>query len=146
MQGDWAYTALKMSKFLSAYFATLVVMVTLDLIWLGVVAKPIYQAGIGHLMADKPDVAIAIVFYAVFALGLMVFAVAPWAAQGGWLKMAAMAGLFGFFAYATYDLTNLATLKQWPLSLALTDMAWGTVVSAVSACAGKWIWLQFDSA
>ena len=133
-----------MPKRLITFLATLAVMVALDLVWLGVVAKPLYQAGIGHLMADQPNVVVALVFYVVYALGLMVFAIAPWASKTGWLKMAAMAGMFGFFAYATYDLTNLATLKQWPLQLALMDMAWGTVVSAVSACAGKWVWMRFS--
>ena len=133
-----------MPKRLITFLATLVVMVALDLNWLGVVAKPMYQAGIGHLMASQPDVVVALIFYAIFALGLMIFAIAPWASRAGWLKMVSMAGMFGFFTYATYDLTNLATLKQWPLQLALMDMAWGTLVSAVSACAGKWVWMRFS--
>jgi uncharacterized membrane protein len=123
-------------KQLAAYAATLVVMVLLDLVWLGLIAKPYYQQGIGHLMLDKPDVAVAVVFYAVFALGLVLFGVLPHAADGWW-RNALWAALFGFFAYATYDLTNLATLKGWPLGMSLLDMTWGCVVSAVSATAGK---------
>jgi uncharacterized membrane protein len=124
-------------KFLAAYAAALVTIVVLDLLWLGVVAKPLYQQGIGHLMADKPNILVAVLFYLVFALGLMVFAVMPHAAAPGWAKTATAAALFGFFAYATYDLTNLATLKGWPVGLSLLDIAGGCVVSTAAGCAGK---------
>lgn len=126
-----------MKRQLAAYAGTLIVMVGLDLLWLGIIAKPLYQHGIGHLMADRPNVPVAVLFYALFALGLVVFTVAPAAPAPGWGRTVAMAALFGFFAYATYDLTNLATLKQWPVGLSLMDMAWGTCVSAVSAAGGK---------
>jgi uncharacterized membrane protein len=126
-----------MKRHLVAYIGTLVVMVVLDLLWLGVVAKPMYQQGIGHLMADQPDVPVALLFYALFGLGLVVFAVLPAGPAPGWGKTVGMAALFGFIAYATYDLTNLATLKQWPLALSLVDMAWGTCVSAAAAAGGK---------
>jgi uncharacterized membrane protein len=126
-----------MIRYLAAYGATLVVMVALDLLWLGVIAKPIYAKGIGHLMAERPNISVAVVFYALFALGLVIFAVMPHASAGGWTKAMVMGALFGFFAYATYDLTNLATLKNWPLGVSLLDMAWGTLVSALAAAAGK---------
>ena len=125
-----------MFKLFAAYAATALVMVALDLLWLGVVARPMYQAGIGHLMAPRPNVAVALLFYAVFALGLMVFVVVPTAAAG-WNRTFATAALFGFFTYATYDLTNLATLKDWPLGVSLLDMAWGCTVSLLSAAAGR---------
>ena len=105
-----------MTKYFAAYFATLVLMLVLDLLWLGVIAKPLYQQGIGHLMAEHPRVAVALAFYLLYPVGLV------------W---------FGFFAYATYDLTNLATLRDWPVSLAALDTAWGTAVSAVCAAAGR---------
>ena len=124
-------------RLLAAYAGTLVIMVALDLLWLGVIAKPLYQQGIGHLMADKPLVPVAVLFYALFALGLVVFAVAPAGPAPGWGRTAATAALFGFFAYATYDLTNLATLKHWPVGLSLLDIAWGTGVSAAAAVGGK---------
>lgn len=125
-----------MNRTLATYGATLVTMVLLDLLWLGVVAKPLYQAGIGHLMAEKPNVPVAVAFYLLYAAGLVVFAVTPHA-TAGWVKVAGMAGLFGFIAYATYDLTNLATLRDWPAGLAAIDMAWGAAVSAASASVGK---------
>jgi uncharacterized membrane protein len=125
-----------MSKAIWAYGATAAVMIILDLIWLGIIAKPLYQQSIGHLMADSPRIAPAALFYLLFPLGLVLFAVMPHAEAGQWSNALLWGGLFGFFAYATYDLTNLATLKNWPLSLALIDMAWGTVVSGVASTAG----------
>lgn len=126
-----------MTRYFAAYAATAIVMVVLDLLWLGVIAKPIYQQGIGHLMAEHPRVPVAALFYAIFALGLMLFAVVPHGSPVGWSKAIVTAALFGFFAYATYDLTNLATLKNWPVGLSMLDVAWGSVVSAISAAAGK---------
>lgn len=126
-----------MSRILAAYAATAVVMIALDLLWLGVIARPLYQQGIGHLMADKPRVPVAVLFYAVFAAGIVIFAVSPQTGGSNWLTTLSMAALFGLVAYATYDLTNLATLRHWPLSLSLIDMAWGTAVSTAAAAAGK---------
>ena len=126
-----------MKKQLAAYAGTLIVMVGLDLLWLGVIAKPLYQQGIGHLMAEQSHVPVAVLFYALFALGLVVFAVLPAGPAPSWGQTLGMAALFGFLAYATYDLTNLATLQQWPIGLSLIDMAWGTCVSAAAAAGGK---------
>ena len=126
-----------MIRYLAAYAATAAAMVAIDLVWLGVIAKPLYQQGIGHLLSDRPNVAVAVIFYALFALGLMIFAVVPNESPGRWGQALLAAALFGFFAYATYDLTNLATLNNWPLGLSLIDMAWGTAVSAAAAAAGK---------
>ena len=125
-----------MSRFIAAYAATAVVMVLLDLLWLGLIAKPLYQQGIGHLMAEKPNIPVALAFYLLYALGLVIFAVSADPAPG-WSKALLVGAMFGFFAYATYDLTNLATLKEWPWLLSLADIVWGTLVSGVSACAGK---------
>ena len=129
-----------MLKLFITYLTTAVVMVLIDLIWLGVIAKPMYQAGIGHLMAEKPNIAAAISFYALFPVGLMIFAILPESANAGWQRTALLGALFGFFTYATYDLTNLATLKNYPLQLALIDILWGSLVSAVAATAGKLIY------
>lgn len=126
-----------MNKYLVAYVAVAVVMVAMDVVWLGFVAKSLYQDGIGHLMAKRPQALAALAFYAVYAVGLVVFTVAPRSGVVGWYWTALMAGLFGFVAYATYDLSNLATLQAWPLWLSLVDMAWGSAVSAIAATAGK---------
>jgi uncharacterized membrane protein len=132
-----------MTKYLSAYLATAVVMIAVDLLWLGVIAKPLYQQGLGHLMAERPNLIAAAAFYVVYVLGLLVFTIVPQAADPGWLKTAAAAAMFGFVAYATYDLSNLATLRGWPIGLSLIDMAWGAVLSAVAATAGRFAWDRY---
>jgi uncharacterized membrane protein len=126
-----------MKPYLAAYAGTFTVMIALDLLWLGVVAKPLYQKGLGALMLEQPNWPVAALFYASFAVGLVIFGVAPQEAGRSWARTLGMAALFGFFCYATYDLTNLATLKGWPLGLSIMDMAWGTVVSTLSVAGGK---------
>ena len=125
------------SKYLTIYAGTAAVMVLLDLLWLGLLAKPLYQQGMGHLMAEQPRLGVALAFYLMYALGLVVLAVLPAAESGGVWRASMNGALLGAFAYATYDLTNLATLRGWPVWLAAMDIAWGTLVSAVSAAAGK---------
>ena len=126
-----------MNKYIAAYAGTAIVMVALDMLWLGIIAKPLYQQGIGHLMADKPNVGVAVGFYLLYALGVVIFAVSPQHGGSSWTTTLMMGALFGFFAYATYDLTTLATLRDWPLRLSLIDMGWGTFVSAAAAAGGK---------
>ena len=126
-----------MNKYVAAYAGTAIVMVALDMLWLGVIAKPMYQQGIGHLMAESPNVGVAVLFYLLYALGVVIFAVSPQHDGSSWATTLTMGALFGFFAYATYDLTNLATLRDWPLRLSLIDIGWGTLVSAAAAAGGK---------
>jgi uncharacterized membrane protein len=126
-----------MSKYLAAYAAAALVMVALDAVWLGLVAKTYYQQGIGHLMAENPRVLVAALFYALFVVGLVIFVVAPGGQTGTWQSTLLRGVMFGFITYATYDLTNLATLKDWPIGLSLMDMAWGATVSAAAGAAGK---------
>jgi uncharacterized membrane protein len=125
------------NKYFAGYLGAASVMLALDMLWLGVIARPIYQQSIGHLMAERPDVGVAAAFYALYAAGVLIFAVVPQAEDPAWGRTVLMGALFGFFAYATYDLTNLATLRNWPWRLTLVDMAWGTLLSAVSAAAAK---------
>jgi uncharacterized membrane protein len=128
-----------MMKYLAAYASIALVMLLLDVLWIGFIAKPLYQQGIGHLMADQPNLAIAALFYLVYAAGLMWFAVQPHADTHSVGKVALTAALFGFFAYATYDLTNWATLKNWPASVAIADMLWGSFASAAAASVGYYV-------
>jgi uncharacterized membrane protein len=125
-----------MPKILLPYLATLVVLVLLDAIWLGGVAQTMYQHGIGHLMAATPNFGAAAAFYLLYALGIVLFVVRPRAA-GDWQAAAAWGALFGFMAYMTYDLTNLATLRGWPVLLSLIDTTWGCVATGLAAAAGK---------
>lgn len=115
--------------FLTLYAMSVPVFFLIDMLWLGVVAKDFYQNRLGSLLGDINWTA-AIIFYLVFLVGLTFFAIYPAAMNGKVLTAVLLGGLFGFFTYATYDLTNLATLKDWPLQVALVDMAWGTVLGA----------------
>lgn len=124
-----------MPKYLMAYTAAAVVLVALDLLWIGLIAKPLYLQGIGHLMLDQPRLAVAALFYLVFTGGLLLFAIVPQAGVPGVRGTALQAALFGLFCYATYDLTNLATLRGWPVHIVVVDIAWGAVISALAAAA-----------
>jgi uncharacterized membrane protein len=126
-----------MLKYAGGYAATLLVMLAIDALWIGVIAKALYQRGIGHLMAPQPDLWAAGAFYLLYPLGLLLFVVLPQSETSGLARTFVWGALFGFFAYATYDLTNLATLKGWPLWLSAVDLAWGSLVSGLSAAAGK---------
>lgn len=130
-------------RILVTYFATIVVFAVVDFIWLGFVAKDFYRSAIGHLMADNFNIPAAIAFYLFYVAGLMIFAIEPAAAEGSLTRAALLGAAFGLFAYGTYDLTNLATLKNWPLSISLADMAWGSVLSAITASAGYLVASRF---
>ena len=125
-----------MLKNLGIYAAVFLTMAIIDMVWLRVIAVQWYAAGMGPLLSDTPNLIAAAAFYLLFPLGLLIFAVMPGEASSV-LRVAVMGALFGFFAYATYDLTALAVIKNWPVGLTFLDMAWGTLVSGVSAAAGK---------
>ena len=131
-----------MTRHLLTYAATCIALTVLDFLWLGVIAKNLYREGIGHLMAPGPNWWAAAAFYLLYPIGLLVFAVLP--SGGDWLRALALGALFGLFCYGTYDLTSLAILKDWPLSVTLVDIAWGAAVSAAGASAGAWVlrWLE----
>jgi uncharacterized membrane protein len=125
-----------MLKLLGVYVVVTITMLVLDLIWLRGIATSWYEEGLRHLMAPKPDLMAAGVFYLLYPLGLVIFGVLP-NEDSTLLRAVGMGALFGFFAYATYDLSNLATLRDWPLNVSLMDMAWGTLASGLSVGAGK---------
>jgi uncharacterized membrane protein len=123
------------------YLLTLAVFFAVDMVWLGVVAKGFYRRWLGPLMSPKVNWAAAVLFYLLFIGGLLVFAVRPALLQGAPFKALGLGALLGLISYATYDLTNLATLKDWPLIVTVVDLCWGTVlggaVSWVSAVLGR---------
>jgi uncharacterized membrane protein len=125
-----------MRKLLLPYLAIVVTMMILDVIWIGGVARPLYNRGIGHLMTAQPNWFAAVAFYLLYAVGLMAFVVRP-RARGDWRLAAAWGAAFGFMTYMTYDLTNLATLRDWPLSLSFIDVAWGCIATGLAATAGR---------
>lgn len=131
-----------MTKLIVAYFATMAVFFAIDFVWLGTVAKSFYQGQIGPLLLDEFRIGVAVAFYVIYLAGMIFFAVNP-ALKAQSVATAALYGaLFGFFCYATYDFTNLATLKGYTVTVALVDMAWGTVLTGVSAALGTWITLR----
>ena len=126
-----------MLKYVGIYVAVFLTMVVIDMVWLRVIAVSWYQNGMGPLLAAQPNLFAAAAFYLLFPLGLLIFAVLPGETGSTVLQVAVMGALFGFFAYATYDLTGLAVIKGWPLGLSFIDMGWGALVSGVSSAVGK---------
>lgn len=123
-------------RYVLAYAATALVMGGLDFLWLSRMGDTFYRGVIGEIMARNPNMKAAIAFYLLYVAGVLWFAVRPALDDGDWRTALLNGALFGFFAYATYDLTNMATLKVWSLQLTLVDMAWGTALTAMSASAG----------
>jgi uncharacterized membrane protein len=122
-----------MTRFIVLWLVTVPVFFLIDLVWLGVVARDFYRSQIGSLMADPIVWWAAILFYLLSIAGIVFFAVGPAIEAGDWTKALLLGAAFGFFTYMTYDLTNLATLQGWPVTLAVVDIAWGTVLSATVA-------------
>jgi uncharacterized membrane protein len=121
-----------MKSLLITYLVALAVLALLDALWLGVVSRDFYKARLGQLLLDRPLWSIAIAFYLIHAVGIAVFAVPPAVAAGTWPAAVLYGGLFGFCVYAAYDITNLATLRGWPMAVSLVDLAWGAVVTAAA--------------
>lgn len=114
------------------YIAALATLAVLDALWLGLVSRDFYKARLGQLLLDQPNWPVAILFYFVHAVGIVVF---PVALATSWMTAALYGALFGFVVYAAYDLTNLATLRGWPMAVSLVDLVWGAAVSAVACVA-----------
>ena len=131
-----------MIYYLKLYLASLVVFFAVDMVWLGLVASSFYKNQLGYLMAPTVNWLAAIIFYLLFILGILVFVLLPGIKENSLQNTILRAVLFGLITYATYDLTNLATVKQWPLIVTLVDLAWGMVLSTIVSSAGfymaKW--------
>lgn len=124
------------SKLLLAYLLTSVVFFAIDLTWLGLVAKGLYAKYLGGLLSDQVNWTAAITFYLLFIVGIFLFVILPAAEKSSWQHALIYGALFGFFTYATYDLTNLATLKNWPLTIVFIDIAWGMALTGSVSLAG----------
>ncbi|MGB0629061.1 MAG: DUF2177 family protein [Alphaproteobacteria bacterium] len=125
-----------MTKFVLTWLICLVVFLIIDLAWIGAVAKSFYRTQIGHLISDDFRVVAAILFYVIYVAGVVWFCV--WGAEG-WKAAAISGALFGFFCYATYDMTNYATLRDWPFQMVVVDIAWGTLLTASVAGSGAYL-------
>lgn len=128
-----------MSTYIVAYIATAIIFLGIDAVWLGKVATGFYRSRIGELMLDQPNFLAAGVFYLFYVVGIVYFAVAPALSGGGWTQAMISGAILGLVAYGTYDMTNIATLKNWSVSVSAVDMIWGTVLTSFSATAGYWI-------
>ena len=129
--------------YLKLYALTVPIFFAIDMLWLGYAAKEFYQQNLARFLSSEVNWTAALLFYLLYIAGILIFAVVPALERDslGWAGL--MGGLFGFFTYATYDLTNLATLDDWPLKVVVVDIAWGVVLCAVVAtCSfviGRWI-------
>jgi uncharacterized membrane protein len=134
-----------MKATLIGYVAAAVVMLWLDATWLTMSANVIYRPVLGDTALDNFRPGPAVAFYLLYVCAIVIFAVQPALASGRWTTALVQGALFGFFAYATYDLTNHATLKAWSVQITLPDMAWGTALTAISASAGYFAASRFGS-
>jgi uncharacterized membrane protein len=125
-----------MLRYLVAFIAAAVVFGGLDFLWLGTIAQKLYQQEIGGLLLARPRMDAAIAFYAIYLAGLIFFAVRPGLEAASLARAVGYAALFGFVAYATYDLTNLATLKGFSVKVVAADLLWGVAVSSAASAAG----------
>ncbi len=127
-----------------SYLLTALVFFAIDLVWLGLVAKNMYDKHIGHLMSSQVNWVAAGIFYLAFIVGILVFAVYPSVDRDSLLRAIVLGALFGFFTYSTYDLTNLATLRDWPLSVTIIDIIWGMVLTGAVSAVGFFIVSAFE--
>jgi len=119
--------------YIKMYFITLAVFFVIDLTWLGLIAKNLYSQQLGFIMKENVNWIAAVSFYLIFIIGIVYFVVNPAVINDNW-RYALFAGmLFGFVSYATYDLTNLATLKDWPLKITIIDLIWGTSLGGLTS-------------
>lgn len=132
-----------MMKLAYLYLLTLPVFFGIDMLWIGVLAKSFYRNNLGHLLRPDINWTAALIFYLLYIVGILIFATLPALEKQSLHQAVVLGALFGFFAYATYDLSNLATLKDWPVNIVFVDILWGMVLTASVAAAsffiGKWI-------
>jgi len=121
-----------MKTVMASYAVALGVLAVIDGLWLGVVAREFYKSQLGNMLQDKPIWSVAILFYLVHAAGVAVFAVPPSVTAGTWTSALLYGALFGFCVYGAYDFTNLATLRGWPWTVSVVDLAWGTAATAIA--------------
>lgn len=125
-----------MPTFVAAYLGSAVTMLVLDVAWLATTVPRLYRPALGELLSDRPNFRVAGVFYLLYVLGVVAFAVLPALDRHSWQQALGAGALLGLVAYGTYDFTNLSTLRNWPVGLSLIDVAWGTVLTAAAGLGG----------
>ncbi|MFZ4571133.1 MAG: DUF2177 family protein [Bacteroidales bacterium] len=126
-------------KIIISYLLTTLVFFAIDMVWLGFVAKNIYQKYLGALLSETVNWAAAIIFYLIFIVGIFIFVISPAVEKQSVVRAIVLGAIFGFISYATYDLTNFATLKGFPLNIVFIDLAWGATLTAMVSVAGYYI-------
>ena len=130
--------------FAKLYVIALPIFFIIDMTWLGLIAKNLYRNQIGFLMTPNINWIAAIIFYLLFLIGLVFFVISPAVYNGSWSQALLWGFLFGFIAYATYDLTNLALVKDWPLLITVVDMIWGGVLAALVSVVTYFVAITFS--
>lgn len=125
-----------MKTLVVAYFGALISFLVIDAIWLGVVARGFYRDQLGELMLPSPNFPVAAVFYLFFAAAIVALSVRPGLEHGSVWVAAGYGAVLGLAAYGTYDITNISTIKGWPLTMSIVDMIWGTALTALASAAG----------
>jgi len=126
---------MNISFYLKLYALTVPVFFVIDILWLGVVAKGFYRRKLNFILSDDVNWTAAVIFYLIYIAGILFFAVRPALSSNSWREAVLFGGLFGFFTYATYDLTNLATIKDWPVAVVMVDLLWGVCLCVIVATA-----------
>lgn len=132
-------------EFLKLFGLSFASLIALDALWLTKISPKLYKEQIGHLMAEKPNLAAAGIFYVVYIIGVVIFVVQPAVEQKSVMYALTRGALFGFVAYATFDLTSLAVLKDWPLKITIIDLIWGSTLTAGVSVIATAIALKFNS-
>ena len=128
-----------MLKNIAIYLSFLISLIAIDLVWLLAIAKNLYRNEMGDLMASEPKLLAGLAFYLLYALGVCIFVIVPALSKQSWIYALQYGALFGLFCYMTYDLTNLAVVRNFPTQLAFVDIAWGSFVTALCASFAYWV-------
>ncbi|MBU3547917.1 MULTISPECIES: DUF2177 family protein [unclassified Polynucleobacter] len=128
-----------MLKNFAIYLSFLIALIAIDLVWLLGIAKNLYRNEMGDLMASEPKLIAGLAFYLLYALGVCIFVIVPALSKQSWIYALQYGALFGLFCYMTYDLTNLAVVRNFPTQLAFIDIAWGSFVTALCASFAYWV-------
>ena len=128
-----------MIKNFAIYLSFLIALIAIDLVWLLGIAKNLYRNEMGDLMASEPKLLAGLAFYLLYALGVCIFVIVPALSKQSWIYALQYGALFGLFCYMTYDLTNLAVVRNFPTQLAFVDIAWGSFVTALCATFAYWV-------
>ena len=124
------------TKLIQLYIATAILFFAIDILWLGVIAKNFYNKHLGRFFRERVNWTAAMIFYCLFILGIMIFAILPGTTSASLGRTVILGVLYGLFTYATYDLTNLATLKDWPVKIVVVDIVWGMVLCGLVSAGG----------